>query len=78
MLPLQQQREDVDVFDGQRLKFGNRISGPAIIEQINTSTFVTPEYNLIVDRYGSFTLYLKGMDEEVEKRIMGERTGKND
>ena len=78
MLPLQQQREDVDVFDGQRLKFGNRISGPAIIEQINTSTFVTPEYNLIVDRYGSFTLYLKGMVEEVEKRIMGESTGKND
>jgi N-methylhydantoinase A len=74
MLPMQQQRRDVDVFDGRRLKYGNRISGPAIVEQMHTSTFVTPEYNLMVDRYGSFTLYLKGMDEEVEKRIMGERT----
>jgi len=70
-LPTQRQTEDVDVFDGLRLKFGNKISGPAILEQVNTTTFVTPEYNLMVDQYGSYTMYLKGMEEEVEKRILG-------
>ena len=69
-LPLQKQAEEVDVFDGLQLKFGNKISGPAVLEQVNTTTLVTPEYSLMVDRYGSYTMYLKGMEEEVEKRIL--------
>jgi N-methylhydantoinase A len=70
-LPFQNQAQEVDVFDGLHLKFGNKISGPAIIEQVNTTTLVTPEYNLMVDRYGSYTMYLKAMEEEVETRILG-------
>ena len=69
-LPLQKQAEEVDVFDGLQLKFGNKISGPAVLEQVNTTTLVTPEYSLMVDRYGSYTMYLKGMEEEVKKRIL--------
>jgi hypothetical protein len=38
---------------------------------VNTTAFVTSEYNLIVDRYGSYTMYLKSRKEEVEKRILG-------
>ena len=59
------------MFDGFKLKFGNKISGPAIFEQVNTTAFLTPEYNLMVDKYGSYTVYLKGMEEAVEKRILG-------
>jgi N-methylhydantoinase A len=70
-LPLEKSFQEVDVFDGVRLKFGNRITGPAIVEQVNTTVFVTSEYNLIVDRYGSYTMYLKSRKEEVEKRILG-------
>jgi N-methylhydantoinase A len=70
-LPLQKQNKEIDVYDGMRLKFGNKISGPAIVEQVNTTAFVTPEYNLMVDKYGSYTMYLKGMEDEVEKRILG-------
>jgi N-methylhydantoinase A len=70
-LPLEKSFQEVDVFDGVRLKFGNRITGPAIVEQVNTTAFVTSEYNLIVDRYGSYTMYLKSRKEEVEKRILG-------
>jgi N-methylhydantoinase A len=69
-LPLQKRFEDINVFDGAKLSFGNRIVGPAIIEQINTTTFVTPEYNLLVDRYGSYTMYMKSSEEEVTKRIL--------
>ena len=70
-LPLQNQLRQVDVYDGLQLKFGNKISGPAIVEQVNTTALVTPEYNLMVDRYGSYTMYLKGTGDEVEKRILG-------
>lgn len=70
-LPLQKKFEEVDVFDGLYLKFGNKISGPAIIEQVNTTTFVTPEYNLMVDQYGSYTMYLKAREKEIEQRILG-------
>jgi N-methylhydantoinase A len=70
-LPLQKHQKEINVYDGLRLKFGNRIAGPAIVEQVNTTTFVTPEYNLMVDKYGSYTMYLKEIEEEVEKRILG-------
>jgi N-methylhydantoinase A len=68
-LPKQKEFTEVDVFDGFGLKFGNRITGPAIIEQVNTTTFVTPEYRVLVDRFGSYTLYLPEQEEEVRKRI---------
>ena len=58
------------VFDGLALQFGNRIEGPAIIEQVNTTTFVTPEFNVLTDRYGSFTMYLKNLEEDVKRRIL--------
>ncbi len=69
-LPLQKRFEEIHVFDGAKLKFGNQVVGPAIIEQVNTTTFVTPEYNLLVDKYGSYTMYMKTDEEAVEKRIL--------
>lgn len=69
-LPLQRRFEEINVFDGAKLNFGNKVVGPAIIEQVNTTTFVTPEYNLLVDKYGSYTMYMKSSEEEVTKRIL--------
>ena len=69
-LPLQKRFETVDVFDGSKLRFGNKIPGPAIIEQVTTTTFVAPEFSLLVDKFGSYTMYLKTHEEEVEKRIL--------
>jgi N-methylhydantoinase A len=62
--------EEVEVFDGHILKCGNRIVGPAIIEQVNTTTFVSPEYNVLCDKYGSYTMYLKTREKEISERIM--------
>ena len=45
------------------------IKGPAIVEQVNTSTLVTPEYRLAVDRYGTMTIYLPEKEDEVLGRI---------
>ncbi len=57
--------QEVDVFDGSGLKYGNKVIGPAIIEQVHTTTFVTPEYNAIVDKYGSYTMYSKTKEEDL-------------
>ena len=70
-LPRQKEFADVPVFDGFGLRYGNRIEGPAIIEQVNTTTFLTPEYSLIVDAFGSYTLYLKEHEEEALRRVLG-------
>ncbi len=68
-LPNKKEFAEVDVFDGFKLKCGNKITGPAIIEQVNTTTFVSPEYNVICDRYGSYTMYLKTKKSEILGRM---------
>jgi N-methylhydantoinase A len=68
-LPLEETFAEVPVYDGHKMKCGNRVEGPAIIEQVNTTTFVTPEYNVLCDRYGSYTVYLKGKEEEIQKKL---------
>ncbi len=69
-LPLERKFVEVDVFDGHKLRYGNKVEGPAIIEQVNTTTFVTPEYSVICDRYGSYTMYLKEREAEFIGRIV--------
>jgi len=69
-LPLQKKFQEIPVFDGLALQFGNRIEGPAIVEQVNTTTFVAPEFNVLTDRFGSFTMYLKEREEDVKRRIL--------
>jgi len=69
-LPRQRRFTNVDVFDGFKLHYGNRIEGPAIIEQVNTTTFVTSEYSVLVDKYGSYTMYLKEGEEQMKGRIL--------
>ncbi len=68
-LPLERTFKDVPVYDGHKLRYGNRVEGPAIIEQVNTTTFVTPEYNAVCDSYGSYTVYIKTKEEEIQKKL---------
>jgi N-methylhydantoinase A len=68
-LPLEEQYVDVPVYDGHKLRFGNKVEGPALIEQVNTTTFITPEYNVLCDRYGSYTMYQKTKENEIAKKL---------
>jgi N-methylhydantoinase A len=68
-LPLDEAFVEVPVYDGHKMKCGNRVEGPAVIEQVNTTTFVTPEYNVLCDQYGSYTVYLKEREEEIKKKL---------
>jgi len=68
-LPAEEKFEDVPVFDGHKLCFGNKIEGPALIEQVNTTTFVTPEYSVLCDQYGSYTMYLKTKETGIKQKL---------
>ena len=57
--------KEVTVYDGHKLRFGNRIAGPAMIEQETTAIFVSASYDCVVDAYGSFALYRKGREDLV-------------
>jgi N-methylhydantoinase A len=71
-IPNRKSMESVPVYDGFKLKYGNKIGGPAIIEQVNTTTFVTEEYAMACDRFGSYTLYLKSRESEfLDRAISG-------
>ena len=69
-LPIKKRFQVVPVYDGDRLRYGNKIEGPAIIEQVNTTTFVSLEFSVVCDAYGSFTLYLKSREKEFKRRVI--------
>ena len=68
-LPVEKEFTNAEVYDGHKLRYGNKVEGPAIIEQVNTTTFVTPDYSVVCDRYGSYTMYVKEREEEFIGRI---------
>lgn len=47
---------EVEVYDGDRMGYGNKLKGPAIIEQVNTTIFVPPAYELECDPFGSYLI----------------------
>ncbi|MEP7181621.1 MAG: hydantoinase/oxoprolinase family protein [Betaproteobacteria bacterium] len=55
----------VPVYDGHRLHHGQRITGPAIVEEVTTAIVLTGSWDAIVDRFGSFVLYRKGREDLV-------------
>jgi N-methylhydantoinase A len=61
----------VPVYDGHRLRHGNRVSGPAMIEQITTALFVSANYDCVCDRFGSFAVYRKGCEDLVAQFLKG-------
>jgi len=69
-LPLEGTFKDVPVYDGHKLAYGNSVKGPAIIEQVNTTTFVAPEYSVLCDKFGSYTMYLKENEKEIQEKIV--------
>jgi N-methylhydantoinase A len=44
--------EECVIYDRRRLRAGNVILGPAVVEEVTSTTLVLPEYSVTVDRYG--------------------------
>lgn len=54
---------ETPIYDGHKMHFGNRIHGPAMIEQVTTAIFVSDSYDCAVDALGSFIIYRKGRED---------------
>ena len=68
-VPERKSFEEVPVYDGHRMRFGNRITGPAMIEQETTAIFVSASFDCVVDPLGSFALFRKGCEHLVKSCI---------
>ena len=74
VLPETAEQIRVPVYDGHATRFGHQISGPAIIEQENTSILITASYDCVCDAYGSFAVYLKGRQDLVRAVLEAKAT----
>jgi N-methylhydantoinase A len=63
--------ETIPVFDGHRLHHGNRIAGPALVEMVTTTAFISASYDAVTDKYGSLLMYCKGREDIVKACLQG-------
>lgn len=56
----------IPLYDGHRMRCGNRVDGPAMIEQETTAIFVSASFDCVVDGHGSFVLFQKGREDLVQ------------
>lgn len=71
-LPETREFAPVGVYAGERLRHGNRVDGPAVIEQETTAIFVGAGFDCVVDALGSFVLFAKGREDLVAGSIRAE------
>jgi N-methylhydantoinase A len=60
---------EADVHQGGAMGPGEEVEGPAIIELGTTTIVVLDEYNAVVDRNGSFVMYLRDQKETLKARL---------
>ena len=72
-IPEEDAFRSVPVYDGHQLSFGQRIVGPAIVEEVTTAIVLTGGWDAIVDRYGSFVLHRKGRDDLIAPVLASRR-----
>jgi N-methylhydantoinase A len=61
----------VPVFDGHGLRSGNRVAGPAVVEQRNTTLFMDATFDMVVDPVGSFVVYRRGKEDLLPPTVGG-------
>ena len=49
-------RVDCPIFDRYKLGSGDEIAGPAIIEEVDSTTVIHPEYRAVIDEFGNLFL----------------------
>ena len=55
-IPGKKKFETIEVWDGDRLQKGKEITGPTVIEQVNTTIFVPSHYKFLTDDFGNFIM----------------------
>ncbi len=67
------------VYDRARLKAGNRVKGPAIVMEMDSTTVVLPKHTALVDKLGNLLIYpdghkgLKGAPKRIVRKSKGRK-----
>jgi N-methylhydantoinase A len=61
--------EEVPVYDALRLGSGAFVAGPALMEQPNTTIFVSGGFDAVVDSMGSYVVYVRDKIETLPKTV---------
>ena len=69
-VPEKQSFEEVPTYDAEKLENGMRLSGPAIVDQANTTLFLSAAYDLVCDRYGNYVGYRRDAKDRLPKSIL--------
>ncbi|HMM55357.1 MAG TPA: hydantoinase/oxoprolinase family protein [Candidatus Desulfobacillus sp.] len=72
-IPDERAFREIPIYDGHRLRCGNRIAGPAMVEEETTAIFLGASFDGIVDTYGSFVMHRKGREDLVAACLARER-----
>ena len=73
--------KDVPVYDALSLGFGTFIKGPALLEQPNTTIFVSGGFDMVVDSLGSYVVYGRDKQDALPpsvKEILAQTRSKTD
>ncbi|MCH8963466.1 MAG: hydantoinase/oxoprolinase family protein [Planctomycetes bacterium] len=73
-VPEERASRSIPVYDGHQTHHGHRISGPALIEQVNTTLLLTASFDCLCDRYGSFVVYRKGEEQQLGELVRNAET----
>ncbi len=68
-VPERQAFAEVPVYDADRMRHGMRLDGPAVVDQANTSLFLSAAYGLACDRFGNFVGYRKDRIEALPASV---------
>jgi N-methylhydantoinase A len=64
--------EELVVFDGHNLRYGHRLSGPTVVEQKNTTLFVSAAFDVAVDAFGSLVVHQRDRIEALPEGLREE------
>ena len=53
---LDEELQDLTVYERERLRSGNRVNGPAIVEQVDSTTVIYPGQRLVMDEFGNLLI----------------------
>jgi N-methylhydantoinase A len=61
-LPSSGALEELEVYDGDRMSPGQHVRGPVIVDEATTTIFCPEEFDLTLDRSGSFVMQRRGLE----------------
>jgi N-methylhydantoinase A len=66
------------VYDRAKLKAGNKVAGPAIVMEMDSTTVILPKHHGVVDRFGNILIYPDGYrpSRKAASGVNGARAGK--